>query len=53
MGYDASLLRPGMEAKGNFEMSYEALSTYIKEETSVFLQVCCAKERDVVKWENV
>lgn len=34
-------------------MSYEALSTYIREETSVFLQVCRAKERDVVNRECV
>lgn len=28
-------------------MSYEALSTYIREENGVFLQVCCAEECDV------
>lgn len=39
--------------ESNFGMSYEALSTYIREETSVFLQVCCAKERDVVNRECV
>ena len=34
-------------------MSYEALSTYIRAETSVFLQVCCAEERDVLNRECV
>lgn len=40
-------------SESNFGMSYEALSTYIRAETSVFLQVCCAEERDVVNWEYV
>lgn len=40
-------------SESNFRMSYEALSTYIREETSVFLQVCCAKERDVMNRECV
>jgi hypothetical protein len=34
-------------------MSYEALSTYIRAETSVFLQVCCAEERGVLNRECV
>lgn len=34
-------------------MSYEALSTYIREENGVFLQVCCAQERDVGNRECV
>lgn len=35
-------------SESNFQMSYEALSTYIRAETSVFLQVCLAEERDVL-----
>lgn len=34
-------------------MSYEALSTYIREENGVFLQVCCAQERGVGNRECV
>lgn len=40
-------------SESNFEMSYEALSTYIREENGVFLQVCCAEERDVGNRECV
>lgn len=49
----ASLLPAEMEGESNFQMSYEALSTYIRAKTRVFLQVCCAEERGVFSAECV